>query len=99
VPPLSLQPTAIEPVPTTTAPVARAAFPRGTVYLIRRDERGTIFHDADFAALYPHRGQAGLPPWRLAWVTVWQFRENLSERQAAEAVRARMDWKDLLGRE
>jgi transposase len=26
-----------------------------------------------------------------------QFRENLADRQAAEAVRARMDWKYLLG--
>jgi transposase len=26
-----------------------------------------------------------------------QFRENLADRQAAEAVRARIDWKDLLG--
>jgi hypothetical protein len=45
---MSLKPTAIEPVPATTAPVARAAFPRGNVYLILRDALGTIFHDADF---------------------------------------------------
>jgi transposase len=32
-------------------------------------------------------------------VTVLQFRENLSDRQAAEAVRARIDWKYLLGLE
>ena len=96
---MSLQPTAIEPVPTTTAQVARAAFPRGNAYLILRDELGTIFQDADFADLYPHRGQPGLPPWRLALVTVLQFRENLSDRQAAEAVRARIDWKYLLGLE
>jgi hypothetical protein len=36
---------------------------------------------------------------RLALVTVMQFRENLSDRQAAEAVRARIDWKYLLGLE
>jgi len=40
-----------------------------------------------------------LPPWRLALVTVLQFRENLSARQAADAVRARIDWKYLLGLE
>ena len=28
-----------------------------------------------------------------------QFRENLADRQAAEAVRARIDWKSLLGLE
>jgi transposase len=40
-----------------------------------------------------------LAPWRLALVTLLQFRENLSDRQAAEAVRARIDWKYLLGLE
>src|SRR5262245_16191613 len=95
---MSLQPPAIEPVPTTTAQVARAAFPRGHVSRSLRDELGTILHDADLADLYPPRGPPGLPPWRLALVTVLQFRENVSERQAAEAVRARIDWKDRLGR-
>jgi transposase len=47
----------------------------------------------DFADLYPDRGQPAWTPWRLALVTLLQFRENLSDRQAAEAVRARIDWK------
>ena len=49
--------------------------------------------------LFPKDGQPGLPSWRLALVTILQFRENLSDRQAAEAVRARIDWKYLLGLE
>jgi transposase len=69
------------------------------VYLTLRKELGSIFRDEDFADLYPAEGQPGLPPWRLALVTVLQFRENLSDRQAAEAVRARIDWKYLLGLE
>src|SRR5262249_26312517 len=40
-----------------------------------------------------------LAPWRLALVTVLQFREGLSDRRAADAVRARIDWKYLLGLE
>ena len=52
--------------------------------------------DAGFADLYPKRGQPAYAPWRLALVTVLQFREELSDRQAAEAVRARIDWKYLL---
>jgi transposase len=55
--------------------------------------------DEDFAALFPTCGQPCLPPWRLALVTLLQFRENLADRQAAEAVRARIDWKYLLGLE
>jgi transposase len=96
---MSLHPHVIPPVPAETARVARAAFPKGQPYLTFRDALGTIFQDEDFTALFPTWGQPGLPPWRLALVTIMQFRENLADRQAAEAVRARIDWKYLLGLE
>lgn len=85
------------PVPETTANIAHAAFPKGNPYLTLRDQLGMLFDDDDFADLFPDRGQPGLCPRRLALVTVLQFRENLSDRQAADAVRARIDWKYLLG--
>ena len=94
-----LKPSPIEPVPEGTARVAKAAFRKGNPLLSLRDELGAIFADADFADLFPRLGQPGLPPWRLALVTLLQFRENLPDRQAAEAVRARIDWKYLLGLE
>src|SRR5438128_8780513 len=93
----SLRPHALEPMTEETARVARAAFPKGNPYLLLRDTLGTIVQDDDFTALFPLVGQPGLPPWRLALVTILQFRENLADRQAAEAVRARIDWKYLLG--
>src|SRR6476659_7341456 len=96
---LSLHPHALEPVPEDTARVAHAAFPKGNPYLLLRDTLGTIFQDDDFTTLFSLVGQPGLPPWRLALVTILQFRENLADRQAAEAVRARIDWKYLLGLE
>jgi len=96
---MSLKPTPIEPVPEQTARIARAAFPTGNTYLKLRDELGTLYCDEDFAQLFSRRGQPALPPWRLALVTILQFRENLSDRQAAQAVRARIDWKYLLGLE
>jgi transposase len=96
---VSLKPAPIQPVPEETVRVARAVFRKGNPYLGLRDEIGTIFADADFADLFPTRGQPGLPPWRLALVTILQFREDLPDRQAAEAVRARIDWKYLLGLE
>jgi transposase len=89
----------IPPVPEQTARIARAAFPKGSPYLTLRDTLGTIFEDGHFADLYPKQGQPACPPWRLALITLMQFREGLSDRQAAEAVRARIDWKDLLGLE
>jgi transposase len=94
-----LKPSPIEPVPEGTARVAKAAFRKGNPLLTLRDELGAVFADADFADLFPKLGQPGLPPWRLALVTLLQFRENLPDRQAAEAVRARIDWKYLLGLE
>jgi transposase len=94
---MSLKSSLIQPVPEETARVARAAFPKGNPYLTLREQVGTIFQDEDFIELFPDDGQPGLPPWRLALVTILQFRENLPDRQAAEAVRARIDWKYLLG--
>jgi transposase len=96
---MSLQPEAIGPVPEGTARVARAAFPRGNVYLRMRDELGAVYEDRDFAALFPARGQPAEAPWRLALVSAMQFAEGLSDRQAAEAVRGRIDWKYALGLE
>jgi transposase len=97
---MSLQPQQPLPrVPEQTARIARAAFPKGSPYLTLRDTLGTIFEDGHFADLYPKQGQPACPPWRLALITLMQFREGLSDRQAAEAVRARIDWKYLLGLE
>src|SRR5918997_6438191 len=96
---MSLKPSPPQPVPEETARVAQAAFPAGNPYLTFRDALGPLFQDEDFTALFPPCGQPGLPPWRLAVVTILQFRENLADRQAAEAVRARIDWKYLLGLE
>ena len=87
----------LTPVPDETRHVARAAFPGGNPYLTLRDQLGVLFQDDHFADLYPDTGKPGLSPWRLAWVTILQFRESLSDHQAAEAVRARIDWKYLLG--
>jgi transposase len=94
---MSLKPSVIEPVPEETARIARAAFPKGNLYLSMRDELGIAFCDDDFAKLFPRRGQPAFAPWRLALITVMQFLENLSDRQAAEAVRSRIDWKYALG--
>ncbi|MAT96411.1 MAG: IS5/IS1182 family transposase [Anaerolineaceae bacterium] len=86
-------------IPETTVEIAQAAFPNGNSYLTLRDKLGTIFQDEDFIALFPEKGQPALAPWRLALVTILQFRENLTDRQAAEAVRSRIDVKYLLGLE
>jgi transposase len=94
---MSLDPLPIEPVPEETARVARAIFPKGNRYLLLRDTFGTLFTDPLFADLFPTRGQPALAPWRLALVTLFQYMEGLPDRQAAEAVRTRIDLKYALG--
>jgi len=86
----------LPPVPDDTVRIARAAFRRGNPYVLLRDKLGAVFTDADFADLYPKLGQPAYAPWRLALVTLMQFREGLSDRQAADAVRSRIDLKYLL---
>jgi transposase len=93
---VSLHPSPVGPIPEETARVARAAFPKGSVAIRIRDELGVLYRDEDFAPLFPARGQAAEAPWRLMLVTLLQFAENLTDRQAAEAVRSRIDWKYAL---
>ena len=96
---MSLKPEPIGPIPEETARLAKAVFPEGSTFIKMRDELGTLFQDEMFAALFPKDGQPALAPWRLALVTILQFAEGLSDRQAAHAVRARLDWKYALGLE
>jgi len=94
---MSLQPHAIYPLPEDTQRVARAAFPHGNLSMQVADCLGPIYHDEQFTALFPRRGQPAEAPARLALVTLLQFAEGLSDRQAADAVRSRIDWKYVLG--
>src|SRR3954469_8889096 len=96
---MSLHPHAEYPIPEETCRVARAAFPKGTLCLHLADALGPIYHDEQLAALFATRGQPALSPARLALVLVLQFVEGLSDRQAAEAVRSRIDWKYALALE
>jgi transposase len=91
-----LHPAPLGPVPDDTRRVARAAFPTGHPYLTMADELGALFTDEQFAPLFPTHGQPALAPWRLALVSILQFAEGLSDRQAAHAVRSRIDWKYVL---
>jgi len=96
---MSLKPSPIPPVPEVTACVARTAFSHGNVLMQLRDTIGTIYTDEQFADLFPTHGQPAETPWRLALVTVFQFMEGLTDRQAADAVRDRLAWKYALSLE
>jgi transposase len=85
------------PIPAETARAARAAFPKGNVHMRMRDEFGQLFEDAAFKVMYSRMGHPGEAPWRLLLVTMMQYAEGLSDRQAADAVRDRLSWKYVLG--
>ncbi|MBL8157396.1 MAG: transposase, partial [Anaerolineae bacterium] len=89
----------IPDIPEQTRAVAEMAFRKGNRYMQMRDQLGTVFADEQFVDLFPNVGQRAEAPWRLALVTVLQYAENLTDRQAAEAVRGRIDWKYALGLE
>lgn len=96
---MSLHPQVFCPVPEETARIAHAAYPKGNLYMKVRDELGTLYEDEKFAHLFAHCGQPAEAPWRLLLVSIMQFAEGLSDRQAADAVRGRLDWKYMLGLE
>jgi len=96
---MSLPPETDLTIPQMTQLVAQSSFPKSNVWLKMRDELGTLFTNEQFADMFPPQGQPAEAPWRLALVVVMQFAENLPDRQAADAVRSRIDWKYALGLE
>jgi transposase len=96
---MSLRPQPLIAIPDQTQRVAHAAFPKGTLCLRIADELGDLYRDDQFAALFPTRGQPAASPAWLAWVCVFQYLEGLSDHQAADAVRGRIDWKYALALE
>ncbi|GHO47653.1 transposase [Ktedonospora formicarum] len=96
---MSLKPAPMPPVPEETVRVARVVFPRGNMLMQVRNMVGTMYADEAFANLFPTHGQPAEAPWRLALVMVFQFMEHLTDRQAADAARSRLDWKYALSLE
>jgi transposase len=93
---MSLHPQAIPPVPEETARVARASLPKGNTWIHMRDEFGTFFRDETFLDLFSEKGQPAESAWRLALVMVMHYAEGLTDRQAADAVKTRIDGKYAL---
>ena len=93
---MSLNPQAQYVVPVDTAKVALAVFTKGNLCITISNTLATALSDETFSELFEKKGQPGVSPWRLALVTILQFVEGLTDRQAADAVRSRIDWKYLL---
>ena len=96
---MSMTPHLIAPIPAETVQLAWKINPKGTLIMRLRDRLGSLYQDEDFMSLYPPTGQPAYEPWRLALILVFEYLEGLTDRQAAEAVRSRIDWKYGLGLE
>ena len=87
-----------DPDPVVAAAVRKKyAGRKAPLAVSMRDRLGEWMTDDLFAAAFAARGWPGVPPARLAMVTVLQMTENLPDRDAAEAVRTRLDWAYALG--
>lgn len=62
-----------------------------------RDRLGAWLEDGQFADAFGTRGRPGLSPAALSVVLVLQAAEGMTDREAAEAVRTRLDWQYALG--
>src|SRR5262249_23842014 len=96
---MSMQPRPWPDVPELTARMARSSSPKGNLAMRIREELGEVYADARFAAAFGARGRPGISPGQLMMASVLQFSANLTDRQAAEAVRDRITWKYALGLE
>ena len=94
---MSFRISAIPAIPEETARIAHQAFPKGSIVMSLRDQLGSLYEDQHFQALFPStQGQPAWSAWRLALITVMQYIEDMSDIQAAQAVRGRIDWKYAL---
>jgi transposase len=96
---MSLHPQKLPEIPEETVRIAKILFPKGNKYMWLRDELDAIYEDEQFMVLYPKNGQFAEQPWRLAMMCVIQYMENDTDRQAAEALKTRIDLKYALSLE
>jgi hypothetical protein len=83
-------------MPKETGRVGSILLDEKSTYRLIGDNLFGKLNEADFADLFPAEGQLWLSPVILAFVTVFQFMEKLPDRQAAEPLQMRLDWKHAL---
>lgn len=84
------------PMPPDTAEVGKTILREDSTYRLIGEQIFMKFREEDFADLYSTEGRPAISPVILAFVSVFQFMEKLPDRQAAQAMRMRIDWKYAL---
>jgi transposase len=93
---MSLKPQPSRPMPEELVRIGAVLLPSDSPYRLIGDQLYAQYDNAAFADLYHAEGAPALPPVDLLFVLAFQGLEDLSDRQAAEAVRVRLDWKYAL---
>lgn len=83
-------------MPSETERIGRKLLKANDPYCLIGDQLFEQLHEADYADLYSAEGKPGISPVILAFVSVFQYLEKLADRQAAVALRMRLDWKYAL---
>ena len=81
------------PMPTETERIGRKLLKENDVYRLIGDQLFEQLNEEAYADLYSAEGKPGISPIRLAFLSVFQFREKLADRQAVNSLRMRLDWK------
>lgn len=84
------------PMPEETERVGKILLGDNDPYRLMGDRLFEKWKEEEFADLYSSEGKPGYSPVILAFVSVFQFMERLADRQAAQALRMRLDWKYAL---
>ncbi len=91
-----MQPKPFPPLSQDIIQAAEAAFGKRNLYVMVGSAVNTLFTGIDLSYLYPQEGMPKELPYLLSLVTIFQFKEGIADRQAAEATRVRVDWKYAL---
>src|SRR5215211_8252993 len=83
-------------MPEETGRIGKLLLRDNDPYRLIGDQLFAKWKEEEFADLYSREGKPGYSPVILAFVSVFQFMERLADRQAAQAVRMRLDWKYAL---
>jgi len=83
-------------MPEDIAAVGAAVLGERDPYRVIGEQVADLVRDEQFAELYRSTGRAAVSPGLLTLVTIFQFMENLPDREAARAVAVRLDWKYAL---